>query len=369
MEEEFSMNNISKKSHMVYFISNKCSRTIGGVQTIMRLIEKAMPEQKFIENVLIYNEKDIKLSKLPNVEVATIEKKLADKVQYYKTIIMEKNENISKKSIVPGSKIIVFGAQKLLLLTKRQLRENEIIIFQSGKPDVTLASMGNTKIPIILKDRLKYIDKFLFFTKYDKEEIEKIIENSNIHCTYKSYIVPNPSKTSRNQICRYTNNVMYLGRFDILQKNIMEYIEVADIIYPEYKLNAYGYGISEILLRYSKVNVKGIIDDITEVAKENSVLLLLSNSEGFGNVLVEAFSVGMPVIVYNSYPAAKSIVAPGTGKLIPYGDIEGVKKAIKEILKDKNTFKKYSDAAFKASKKYVKEDIVDKYIKVIKDEI
>ncbi|MGF7058538.1 glycosyltransferase [Brassicibacter mesophilus] len=363
------MNRILKKSNIIYFLSNKCSQTIGGVQTIMRLIEEAMPTQKFVENILVYNKNEIQLDKLPNVEIRTFEENINRQIQYYKDVLLEKNEELSEKAIIPGSKIIVFGVQKLLMLNKKHLKENEIIIFQSAKPDVTLASIDNKKVPIILRDRLKYIDKFLFYTEDDKIEIEKIIENSEIQCIYKSYIVPNPSKTPRKQICKYTNNVMYLGRFDFIQKNIKEYSAVANRIYPKFELNAYGYGISEFLLTYSKVNVKGIIGDITEVAKDNSILLLLSNSEGFGNVLVEAFSVGMPVIVYDSYPAARSIVEPSVGQLIPYGDTEGVEKAIKEILKDENTFMKYSNAAFEASKKYVKQDIVKRYIHVIEDEI
>ena len=149
-----------------------------------------------------------------------------------------------------------------------------------------------------------------------------------------------------------------MGRFDIIQKNIKEYIRLANRIYPKYKVNAYGYGFNKVLLKYSKVNVKGIIKDISQVAHENSILLLLSNFEGFGNVLVEAYSVGMPVIVYDSYPAAKSIVTSGAGKLIPFGHIEGVEKAIEEILQDENSFKKYSDNAFEESKKYIKVDIV-----------
>lgn len=115
--------------------------------------------------------------------------------------------------------------------------------------------------------------------------------------------------------------------------------------------------------------MEGFIGDISEVAHKNSILLLLSNYEGFGNVLVEAYSVGMPVIVYDSYPAAKSIVTSKAGKLIPYGDLDGVIEAIKEILKDEETFKGYSDGAFEESKKYVKEDIVNKYIHVIMDDI
>lgn len=113
--------------------------------------------------------------------------------------------------------------------------------------------------------------------------------------------------------------------------------------------------------------MEGYIKDISEVAHKNSILLLLSNYEGFGNVIVEAYSVGMPVIVYDSYPAARSIVTPNAGKLVPYGDLDGVIKAIEEILKDEKTFKKYSDGAFEESKKYVREDIIKRYIDVIMD--
>lgn len=162
---------------------------------------------------------------------------------------------------------------------------------------------------------------------------------------------------------------MYMGRFDIIQKNIKEYVKLADRLYPKYNVNAYGDGISKIFMEFSKVNVKGYIKDIAEVAHENSILLLLSNYEGFGNVLVEAYSVGMPVIVYDSYPAAKSIVTPNAGKLVPYGDIDSVINAIEEILKDEETFKRYSDGAFEESKKYVREDIVKKYVNVIMDEV
>lgn len=338
-------------NNLIYFISNRCSQTIGGVQTIIRLIEKAIPEQKFIEIPIVYNKKDLKLDKLSNVETYSI--------------TLNKSQKLHKATIVPGSKVVVFGVQKLLLLSKKDLARNEIIIFQSNRPDITFGTMNGNTVPFILEDRIKYIDKFLFYTEEDKKEINRILKNSKVQYDFKSYIVPNPSKTSRNQLCKYTNNVMYLGRFDIIQKNIKEYIKLADRLYPKYRINAYGDGISKILLELSKVNIKGVISDISEVAHENSILLLLSNYEGFGNVLVEAYSVGMPVIVYNSYPAAKSIVAPGAGKLISFGDTQGVVNAIEEILKDKDTFKKYSDCAFVESKKYIRKDIINRYIEVI----
>ncbi|WP_236913136.1 glycosyltransferase [Clostridium sp. Cult1] len=361
--------NYESNNNIVYFLSNRCSQTIGGVQTIIRLIEEAMPKQKFVEIPLVHNKKDIKLDKLSNVETYSIASSKSEKLKRYINIFDPNNKQIQEEIIEPNSKIVVFGVQKLIFLSKTDLQKNEIIIFQSNRPDITFGTIDSNKIPFILEDRIKYIDKFLFYTEEDRKEIIKILENSKVEYNFKSYIVPNPSKTSRIQICKYTNNLMYMGRFDIIQKNIKEYVKLADRIYPKYQINAYGDGISKVLLELSKVNVKGVIKDISEVAYDNSILLLLSNYEGFGNVIVEAYSVGMPVIVYDSYPAAKSIVVPGAGKLIPYGDIEGVERAIEEILKDEDTFKSYSDKAFQESKKYVKEDIVKKYIEVIWDDL
>ena len=358
----------NQDNNIIYFLSNKCSRTLGGVQTIIRLIEEALPEQKFIEIPIFHNKKDMKLEKLPNVQIYSIFESKNEKLKQQFNF-SDINNKFNEITILPNSKLVVFGVQKLALLSKKDLANNQVIIFQSNRPDITFGTLESDRVPFILEEKIKYIDKFLFYTEEDRKEILKILNNSKINYKFKSYIVPNPSKTPRKQICQYTNNLMYMGRFDIIQKNIMEYIKLADRLYPRYNINAYGDGISKIALELSKVNVGGYIKDISEVADKNSILLLLSNYEGFGNVLVEAYSVGMPVIVYDSYPAAKSIVTPKAGKLIPFGDIEGVINAIEEILESQETFKKYSDGAFEESKKYIKEDIVQKYINVIRDSI
>ena len=337
-------------SQPIYFFSNKSTKTIGGVQTRIRLIEESMPEQKFIEIPLINNKKENQLERLPNVKIYN---RFTDRGQ--------------NQEFEPNSKIIVFGVQKLFFLPKDVLANNEIIIFQANRADVTFGTIASKRVPFVLMEKVKYIDKFLFYTEEDKKEIIQILDNSNAEYHFKSYIVPNPSKTPRKKTAQYSNYLMYLGRFDRIQKNIKEYVRLAERISPEYMINAYGSGNAQPLLERSKVNEKGIIEDISQVAHENSILLLLSNYEGFGNVIVEAFSVGMPVIVYDSYPAARSIVTNGAGKLVPYGDLDGVEKAIKDILKDKETYQSYSDQAFEESKKYEKNKIINRYIETIWD--
>lgn len=372
-----------KQDPFIYFVSNRSSRTVGGVQTIIRLIEEACPEQAFIEIPLTTNNKDLKLEELPNVTIYSL---LVNKSSTLRQRLgIDYSRKTSREAaIVPGSKIIVFGVQKLALLSNEDLKNNEVIIFQSTRPDITFATLGSdqlkhaddmpppdtepfTSIPAILEKKIRYIDKFLFYTEADRREVMNLLARSEIDQSFRSYIVPNPSKTPREQICSYTRNVMYMGRFDPIQKNIKEYIRLADRLHPEYTVNAYGDGVGRAALELSKVNVRGYIRDIREAARDNSILLLLSRSEGFGNVLVEAYSVGMPVIVYDSYPAARSIVQPGAGMLVPYEDLDGVVEAIAEILDSPESFQRYSDGAYAESAKYVREEIVAKYLDCIWD--
>jgi glycosyltransferase involved in cell wall biosynthesis len=342
----------------IYFVANKSTKTIGGVQTIMRLIEQSLPNKKFIELPIFDNENDHYYNLLANVKVIT---PLTRIKKFVASTFNELFDNKHGNFINHGSKIVVFGVQKLFLIPEDILAKNEVIIFQSTRPDLTFGFPNISEVPLILMNKVKHIDKFVCFTKQDKAIINGIINNSDIEVNISWFVIPNPSKTKREQISKYSKNIMYLGRFDFFQKNILEYVEVHKKIEDKFTLNMYGYGPAETILKASGANVLGKIDDISEVAEKNSILLLLSSSEGFGNVLIEAMSVGMPVIVYDSYPAAKSIVTKGVGKLIPFGQTDLVIKSVEEILKDEKTYEKFSNKAYQASKLYEKNIIVNKY--------
>lgn len=346
----------------IYFISNKSTKTIGGVQTIMRLIEEAHPNNNFVELPIVDNKSDHYHDLLPNVEVIQLLSKLND---YMDTTFQNLFKKEKEKIIDGGSKIIFFGVQKLFLIPEDFLINNEVIIFQSTRPDLTFGLPKLSEVPKLLENKVKLINKFVTFTDEDKKIIKNIIDQSNIFPEISWYTIPNPSKTKREKITHYTKNVMYLGRFDLFQKNMTEYVKINDLLAEEYSLTMYGYGPAETLLKTFDMNLGGQIEDISKVANQNSILLLLSKSEGFGNVLVEAMSVGMPVIVYDSYPAAKSIVEEGVGKLIPFGATDLVLEAIEDILKDKETFDQFSVNAYEASIKYDKKTVLNRYKEVL----
>ena len=80
------------KNNLIYFISNRCSQTLGGVQTIIRLIEESLPDQKFIEIPLIYSKKDIKLDKVPNAEIYSLALNKSEKIKQYINIFEQDDE-------------------------------------------------------------------------------------------------------------------------------------------------------------------------------------------------------------------------------------------------------------------------------------
>lgn len=347
-----------------YFVSNKSTKTIGGVQTIMRLIEEAHPNHSFIELPIVDSESDHYRQLLPNVEVVHLLEKINNYLETSLQTLFE-FEQEKKKLLGGGSKLIIFGVQKLLLIPEDFLKNNEVIVFQSTRPDLTFGLPKLSQVPKLLENKVKHINKFVTFTKQDQQIIKGIIDQSDLKTQIQWFIIPNPSKTKRQKITRYTKNVMYLGRFDLFQKNILEYIKIDQKLDKDFQLNMYGYGPAEPLLKSFNLNVKGKIDDISEVAADNSILLLLSSSEGFGNVLIEAMSVGMPIIVYDAYPAAKSIVSEGVGKLIPFGETDQVIAAIENILASPEDFEKFSTRAYQVAAKYEKDKILKKYQEVL----
>ena len=342
----------------IYFVSNRLTRTIGGVQTIMRLIEETFPNQHFIELPFFDNESDYHYDLLPNVEVIEPLKQINGFIDasFQKMFQMD-----DTGLLAGGATIIVFGVQKLLLIPENYLANNEVIICQSTRPDLTFGLPNIKEVPLLLQKKVRHINKFVTFTEEDQKIIKEIINNSNIKTDITWFIIPNLSKTKRKKQTAYTKNVMYLGRFDFFQKNMLEYVKVHEKLPDEFRLNIYGYGAAAPILKTLDLNLMGKINDISEVADQNSLLLLLSQSEGFGNVLVEAMSVGMPVVVYDSYPAARSIVNEGVGKLVPYGETDQVIHAIQEILKNEETFQQFSEKAYQESEKYQKETIVKQY--------
>jgi glycosyltransferase involved in cell wall biosynthesis len=90
----------------------------------------------------------------------------------------------------------------------------------------------------------------------------------------------------------------------------------------------------------------------------SDVLVLPSYREGFGNVVIEAASVGLPAIVSNVYGLADSISDGGTGFLHNIGAVHEIVFFVNLLYKDHNLRLKMSLAAHNRATKYFSQEIL-----------
>ena len=135
-----------------------------------------------------------------------------------------------------------------------------------------------------------------------------------------------------------------ISRLDA-DKNIFSMIDLgkeilkqnADII-----INIYGDGslkdefqtaIKESGLQ-NILKLQGFESNKEKIFTNNDSLLLMSKSEGFPLVVLEAYAHGRPVIAFDSFTAAKEIIKHGeTGYLTAYGDYPAIVEALKQTEK------------------------------------
>jgi len=83
------------------------------------------------------------------------------------------------------------------------------------------------------------------------------------------------------------------------------------------------------------VRFLGFVPNPYAVMRHADVFLLTSHWEGFGNVIVEAMSCGLPVVVTDCPYGPSEIVRDGIdGRLVSVGDIEGIAGALADLIRD-----------------------------------
>ncbi len=90
--------------------------------------------------------------------------------------------------------------------------------------------------------------------------------------------------------------------------------------------------------------------------------VLSSFYEGFGNVIVEAFALGVPVVSSNCPWGPDEIIEPGiSGYLFPPGDSAACAAHIDRLLADANLCKQIGQAALRRSEHFSQQRMADQY--------
>lgn len=130
-----------------------------------------------------------------------------------------------------------------------------------------------------------------------------------------------------------------ISRLDA-DKNIFSMIDLGKEIVKQNVgiiVNVYGDGElrDEFLAALKENNLQNIIklhgfeSDKAKIFQDNDSLLLMSKSEGFPLVVLEAYSYGRPVIAFDSFTSAHEIIKDNqTGCLAVYGDYPAIVNAL-----------------------------------------
>lgn len=119
-----------------------------------------------------------------------------------------------------------------------------------------------------------------------------------------------------------------------------------------------------------RVRFLGQVSDMPSCYRQSSIYLMTSRWEGWGLVVTEAFSMGVPVIAFD-IPPMDLIIDNGINGFIVSGngpfDIKSYAKTMLELAEDEELRKRMGEAAFEKSKQYGMDRYVEKWNTMLQD--
>lgn len=140
--------------------------------------------------------------------------------------------------------------------------------------------------------------------------------------------------------------------------------------HPQWRLRIYGSGDHEKKIRRTmtelgledSVELMGQTKDVLGDLSEASVLAISSRVEGFGMTIVEAFSVGVPVVSFDCPHGPREIIEHGhDGLLVPAQDVEALGKALLSLVEDAQERERMGENALTSSARYTLDDITQRW--------
>lgn len=244
--------------------------------------------------------------------------------------------------------------------------KSRVIVSVRNDPDKEYNNFILKKIADIL---YSFADGVVFQTEYAKMCFHKNIRK-------KGKIIPNSVNESfirERYLGDRDKEIVTVGRL-FKQKNHKLLIDAFEIIskkYPDYNLKIYGEGperknlekqIKELGMEDS-VCLMGMKDDINKYIYKSKMFILSSDYEGIPNALLEAMSLGLPVISTRCSGGGAEFLIENevNGLLIPVGNKWEMAKAIERLLEDNGYCNQLSKNANQISLKLSPAVILDNW--------
>lgn len=182
-----------------------------------------------------------------------------------------------------------------------------------------------------LVTNLKQLDKFVVLTEEDRNNW---VELNNVE------VIPDPLTFSSSSRSSHTEKrVIAVGRY-VYQKGfdlLLKSWSIVEKTCPDWILTIIGQGdrlqyetlIDELRIDRTRCKLLGPKEQIQDEYMSSSLLVMSSRFEGFGMVLVEAMSCGLPVVSFDCPCGPKDIIQDNVdGVLVESGNVKKLAEAI-----------------------------------------
>lgn len=332
----------------VLFVIN--SLGYGGASKILAFVANNLDNSRF--TAAIYNLNESQSVQIINKDIMVFDDKTCN-IRIIRRILQVINIIIKIYSYKPDIIISFLNTPSLLSVVAGKLMRTPVIFSERGDP--YRCNTYSSRIYQILISR--FADGAVFQTNAAKEYFPKRLQK-------KSCVILNPAiikdESIEANLESPNNEISFVARFENAQKRqdiMVEAFKIVNEKYPDFVLKFYGKGedeeyIKSIVESYGlseKVLFKGYSSNPTKDISNSRMFILTSDYEGMPNALIEAMSIGLPVISTDCSPGgARMLIEDGVnGLLVKRGDPVAVSEAIIKYIENPDLAKKCGTAAEK----------------------
>ena len=224
-----------------------------------------------------------------------------------------------------------------------------------------------------MKRLVKGLKYYVVLSPYDKEKFQKGFEIPEekikvIRHTCNMEILKTKKEKNKKliMVARIEN---YQKRFDLAIKAMKKLSDFTLDIYGDiYNQKDMGL-LLEIIEKekISNVNFKGETNEVQEKLDESGIFIMTSDYEGYGITNIEAMRRGLPLIIRNTYEAARDIIVDNKNGILlnkEWNEEEFV-EAVKKIY---NNYEYYSENSKKLGERYNIEVIKKEWNKILMED-